>query len=43
MEMIASFLRLPLEIMFFTGLAGSLVVLLLSTIDDIETLLGRDE
>ena len=43
MEMIASFLRLPLEIMFFTGLAGSVVVLLLSTIDDIETLLGRDE
>ena len=43
METLASFLRLPLEIMFFTGLAGSVVVLLLSTVDDIETLLGKDD
>ncbi len=43
METAATLLRLPLEIMFFVGLAGSVIVLLLSTVDDIETLFGNDE
>ncbi len=43
MEVVATWLRVPMEIMFFVGMAGSVIVLLLSIVDDIETLTGNDE
>ena len=43
MEMLSAFGVRVLETMFAVGMAGSVIVLILTGIEDIETLFGSDE
>lgn len=43
MDVIVTFLIRVLEVMFAAGWAGTLIVLLLTGIEDAETILRRDE